>query len=60
MSQKEIRKIVDSMDPLEAASALAAAAKRLLPLLDEGTRLDFIVNLIGDEGPDREASLVHF
>jgi hypothetical protein len=47
------------MDPEEALAALAAAAKKLLPLLGEEARFSFMVHLVGAAGGDKVGSLVH-
>jgi hypothetical protein len=51
--------MLDAMDPEEALAALAAAAKKLLPLLGEEARLAFMVHLVGAAGGDKVGSLVH-
>ncbi len=60
MNQNQIQRVVDSMDPYEAANQMASVVKNLLSLLDEETRQSFLVDLIGDEEQDKEAGLVHF
>ena len=59
MTVDKIQELVKSMEPEEAASAIALALKDLFPLLDEDARLRFVVELIGDSGDDEVASLVH-
>lgn len=59
MSTDKLQEIIDSMEPEEAASAIAIILKRLFPLLHEEARLRFVVNLIGDSGDDKVTSLVH-
>lgn len=60
MSSDKIQHIVDSMDPLEAATHIATVVKGLLPLLSELARQGFIEDLVGGEGEDKHAGLVHF
>jgi hypothetical protein len=59
MSPDQLQHLLDSMDPQEALAALAAAAKKLLPLLGEEARLNFMVHLVGAAGGDKVGSLVH-
>lgn len=60
MSVDKIQKLVNNLEPQEAASALAIAIKDLFPLLDEDARIKFVMDLIGDSGEDKVSSLVHF
>jgi len=55
----EILEIVNQMDPKTALTEMAAALKRLFPLLDEETRSNFVMNLIGEPGSDKVSSMVH-
>ena len=55
----EILEIVKQMDPKTALTEMAAALKRLFPLLDEETRSNFVMNLIGEPGSDKVSSMVH-
>jgi hypothetical protein len=59
MSVDKILELVDNMEHQEAASALALVIKNLFPLLDENTRINFVMDLIGDSGDDKVSSLVH-
>ncbi len=59
MSASKIAEIVDSMEPEEAAAELALVVKRLFPLLGEEARLNFVMNLVGESGEDKLASMVH-
>ena len=59
MSADGIQELVKSMDPEEAAAAIAFVMKKLFPLLDESARIKFVMNLVGDSGEDEVASLVH-
>lgn len=59
MSVDKIQELVNNMEPQEAASALAFVIKDLFPLLDEDTRIKFVMDLIGDSGDDKVSSLVH-
>ena len=59
MSTKSLQQIVETLEPQEALKEMAAIIKKLFPLLEEQSRLDFVVNLIGDAGSDKISSLVH-
>ncbi len=59
MSKVKIQKVIESMDPLEAAQQLAVAAKKLFSLLGEDAMRDFLTNLIGSGGQDTITGLVH-
>jgi hypothetical protein len=59
MSTDEIEKLAESMEPEQAASAIASVMKKLWPVLDEGTRINFVVYLVGESGQDSLTSLVH-
>jgi hypothetical protein len=59
MSVEKIQELVNNMEPKEAASALTFVIKDLFPLLDEDTRIKFVMDLIGDSGDDKVSSLVH-
>lgn len=55
----EIEKVLNSLDPEEAATQTAVALKKLLPLLGEEGRNRFIMNLLGESGQDKISSMVH-
>jgi hypothetical protein len=59
MPKKTIQQIVDDMSPQKALIEIAMVAKKLFVLLDKKARLDFVMNLVGDAGTDKVASLVH-
>ncbi|MGD8230254.1 MAG: hypothetical protein PVH82_15565 [Desulfobacteraceae bacterium] len=59
MGTSKIGEIIDSMEPEKAAAELARMIKKLFPLLGEEARLSFIMNLVGDSGEDKLASMVH-
>jgi hypothetical protein len=59
MSASKIAEVVDSMEPEEAAAELAVVVKKLFPLLGEEARLNFVMNLVGESGEDKLASMVH-
>jgi hypothetical protein len=59
MSTEKLKQIIEQMEPREAASSLALVLKDLFMLIDEDDRAQFIVNLIGNAGDDKVASLVH-
>ncbi len=56
---EKIKDLVNSMDPKDAAAEIAAVMKALFSLLDEGARLEFVMNIIGDTGEDKVGGLVH-
>ena len=55
----DISKILNTLDPQEAAARTADALKQLLPLLGEEGRARFIMDLIGGSGADKISSMVH-
>jgi hypothetical protein len=59
VSISHLEQLLNKLEPEEALKEIAHVVRKLLPLLDENARLDFIVNLIGDEGSDKVSSLVH-
>ena len=59
MSANKIDELVESMKPEKAAAELAGVIKRLFPLLGEEEQLSFVMNLVGESGEDKVASLVH-
>ncbi len=59
MNKGRIQKLIESMDPHEAASQMADAAKELFSLLGEEALRDFLGRLSEDEGHDKVAGLVH-
>jgi hypothetical protein len=54
-----IQEHLDRMTPEKALAEITAALKKLLPLMTEEVRLDFVVNLIGGAGDDKVSSMVH-
>jgi hypothetical protein len=59
MNKKSLQQLADEMPPEKALMEIAGVVKRLFPLLEESARLNFVMNLIGDTGKDKVASLVH-
>jgi len=59
MSVDKIQELVNNMEPQKAVSALSSVIKDVLPLLDEDTRIKFVMHLIGDSGDDKISSMVH-
>ncbi len=55
----EIAKIIDKLDPEDAALQTAAGLRKLLPLLEEDARNRIIMNLLGEDGGDKITSMVH-
>jgi len=54
-----IEERLDRMTPEKALMAIGAALKKILPLVTDEDRLNFVVNLIGGAGDDQVASMVH-
>lgn len=54
----ELNTIIDRMEPEKALPVLLEGIKKLLPLVDEKGRVDFVVQLLGETGNDKVASLV--
>ena len=52
MPGKTIQEYIERLDPEKALKEIAKAVKTLFPLLDQDSRLDFVVSLIGDAGTD--------
>ncbi len=59
MPGKTILELIKKLDPEKALKEIALAVKTLFPLLDQESRLNFVVSLIGDAGADKVASLVN-
>ena len=56
---RSIQELVDSMDPKKAAAEIAEVMKKLFYLLDEESRLEFVMKITGDAGKDKVGGLVH-
>ncbi len=56
---KTIEELIHQMGPTRALKNLGSILRELLVEVDEQTRLDFVVDLIGEAGADKVASLVH-
>jgi hypothetical protein len=54
-----VREILEGMDPDQVLSEIAGVLKKILPLVTEEDRMNFVVNLIGGENSDKVASMVH-
>jgi hypothetical protein len=54
-----IQELLARMAPEAALEEIGAALKKLLPMVSEENRLNFVVNLIGGAGDDKVASMVH-
>jgi hypothetical protein len=59
MKKKTLQHLTDEMPPEKAIKEIASVVKRLFPLLEEKARLNFVMDLIGDTGQDKVASMVH-
>ena len=54
-----IDEFLEGLAPAEALPAIAGALKKILPLVREEDRLNFVVNLVGGASDDKVASMVH-
>jgi hypothetical protein len=54
-----IQEILGRLAPAKALLEIAGALKKILPLVSDEERLNFIVNLIGGASDDKVASMVH-
>ena len=54
-----IQELLDRMTPEKALAEIGAALKKILPLVTDEDRLNFVVNLIGGASDDQVASMVH-
>ncbi|MGC1404984.1 MAG: hypothetical protein WA974_18900 [Thermodesulfobacteriota bacterium] len=59
MNKKSLQQLVDELPPEKAIKEIARVVKKLFPLLEERSRVNFVMNLIGDTGNDKVTSLVH-
>jgi hypothetical protein len=50
---------LDRMTPEQALTEIGASLKKILPLVTDEDRLNFVVNLIGGASDDQVASMVH-
>lgn len=54
-----IQERLDRMTPEKALKEIGAALRKILPLVSEEDRLNFVVNLLGGASDDKVASMVH-
>ncbi len=54
-----IQERLDRMTPEKALKEIEAALKKVLPLVTDEERQNFVVNLIGGASDDKVASMVH-
>ena len=54
-----IQERLERMTPEKALKEIEAALKKVLPLVTDEDRLNFVVNLIGGASDDKVASMVH-
>lgn len=54
-----IQKTIDNLPPAEAVKEIAEALKKLLPLIGDEARIEFVENIIGNADGDG-MSLVHY
>jgi hypothetical protein len=54
-----IQERLDRMTPEKGLKEIEASLKKILPLVTDEDRLNFVVNLIGGPGEDKVASMVH-
>lgn len=55
----EIQGIINQIGPEKALTRLGLVLRGLFSQVSEELRLNFVVNLIGEAGADKVASLVH-
>lgn len=55
----EIQEIINRIEPEKALTRLGVVLRGLFSQVSEEIRLDFVVDLIGEAGADKVASLVH-
>lgn len=54
-----IQERLERMTPDKALTEIGVALKKILPLVTDEDRLNFVVNLIGGASDDQVASMVH-
>jgi hypothetical protein len=54
-----IQERLDCMTPEKALTEIGVALNKILPLVTDEDRLNFVVNLIGGTSDDKVASMVH-
>ncbi len=54
-----IAKTLERLAPAQALAEIAVILRKILPLLPEEERRDFVIDLIGGAGDDKVASMVH-
>ncbi len=54
-----IQERLDHLAPEKALKEVEGALKKILPLVTDEDRLNFVVNLIGGGSDDKTASMVH-
>jgi hypothetical protein len=59
MAKNTIQQVIEDMPPERALKEIATAARSLFSLLDEKSRLDFVIDLVGDTREGKVSSLVH-
>jgi hypothetical protein len=55
----ELKSMLERMDPAQAATSVALAARELFPLLGEEERREFIERMLGEPGEDKVVGMVH-
>jgi hypothetical protein len=56
---EELRDVIAGMDPKEALSGIAEALKILFRDVDEESKSQFLLALVGDSEGDKLSSMVH-
>jgi hypothetical protein len=56
---KELKIILETMDPGEALAALTPQLKKILSCLDQETMINFVSGLIDGPGGDKVSSMVN-
>ena len=56
---KELKEILETMDPAEVLAALTPQLKKILSCLDQETKINFVSGLIDGSGGDKVSSMVN-
>jgi hypothetical protein len=56
---KELKEIIETMDPAEALAALTPQLKKILSCLDQETMINFVSGLIDGPSGDKVSSMVN-
>jgi len=59
MDTTALETILEDMEPEKALSMLSSTFRKLLPVLDDEARIEFVINLFGEAGEEKIGSMVH-